>query len=76
MEKEKCLASLTMRQKVVLFYFQKGDSEKQVALKLGISTNGVHYHARHIRRKYGVHSRAQLLAKFVPAEILEACKVG
>jgi DNA-binding CsgD family transcriptional regulator len=56
--------------------FCKGDSEKQVAFKLGTSVNTVHTQARHIREKYGVHSRSRLLALFVPGEILEACKVG
>ena len=42
-----------------------GDSEKQVARKLGLSPHTVHVYVKKLYRRYGVSSRAELLAKWV-----------
>jgi DNA-binding CsgD family transcriptional regulator len=39
-----------------------GDSEKQVAAKLGLSRHTVHLYVGAIYRHFGVHSRGELLA--------------
>ena len=39
-----------------------GDSEKQVAARLQLSTATVHQHVTSIYRKFRVHSRAELMA--------------
>ncbi len=54
---------LTPAQLRVLDLFLKGDLEKQVAKKLGISQHTVHNHAREIYRAYQVHSRAELMLR-------------
>ena len=42
-----------------------GDSEKQVARKLGLSPHTVHVYVKKLYRRYGVSSRGELLAKWV-----------
>jgi DNA-binding CsgD family transcriptional regulator len=42
-----------------------GDSEKQVAAKLGLSQHTVHVYVKALYRKYGVSSRGELLAMWV-----------
>jgi DNA-binding NarL/FixJ family response regulator len=39
-----------------------GDAEKEVALKLGLSQHTVHVYVKALYRRFGVNSRAQLLA--------------
>jgi DNA-binding CsgD family transcriptional regulator len=56
---------LTVRQRQTLDRLLAGDSEKQVAAELGVSRHTVHVHIKSIYRHYGVHSRNELLAKFV-----------
>ena len=45
-----------------------GDSEKQVAAKLGLSQHTVHVYVKALYRKYGVSSRGELLAKWVKSQ--------
>jgi DNA-binding CsgD family transcriptional regulator len=40
----------------------EGDSEQQVALRLGISAHTVHEHVKRLHRRFGVSSRGELLA--------------
>jgi FixJ family two-component response regulator len=53
-----------MRQ--TLFHFLEGLSEKQVALKLGISLHTVHVYTTKLYRHFGVDSRGALVGRFVP----------
>jgi DNA-binding CsgD family transcriptional regulator len=42
-----------------------GDSEKQIALHLGLSPHTVHIYVKNLYRHYGVSSRGELFAQFV-----------
>ena len=42
-----------------------GDSEKQIAARLGVSPHTVHVYVKGLYRHYGVNSRGELLARFV-----------
>ena len=42
-----------------------GDSEKQIAHKLGVSRNTVHVYVTALYRRFDVSSRGELLAKFL-----------
>jgi DNA-binding CsgD family transcriptional regulator len=54
---------LSPRQKQTLQHLLAGDSEKQVARKLGLSQHTVHGYVKALYRRYGVSTRAELLAK-------------
>jgi DNA-binding NarL/FixJ family response regulator len=56
---------LSRRMEQTLRSLLVGDSEKQVAAKLGLSQNTVHVYVKALYKKYGVSSRAELLAKWV-----------
>jgi DNA-binding CsgD family transcriptional regulator len=56
---------LPPRVQQTLDYLLQGDSEKQVALRLGLSRATVHQYVTDLYRRFGVHTRAELLAKFV-----------
>ena len=45
-----------------------GDSEKQIAAKLGISRHTVHVYVKRLYRHYDVSSRGELLARFVSTD--------
>jgi DNA-binding CsgD family transcriptional regulator len=49
-----------------LEYLLAGDSEKQVALALGLSTHTVHSYIRKVYEAFGVATRAELIVRFVP----------
>jgi DNA-binding CsgD family transcriptional regulator len=55
---------LAPRLRPVLRYLLGGDAEKEVAAKLRLSRHTVHRYAQVIYRELGVHSRAELLAKY------------
>lgn len=42
-----------------------GDSEKQIALHLGVSPHTVHVYVKALYRRFDVSSRAELLARFI-----------
>ena len=46
-------------------YLLDGDSEKQVAIRLGLSLPTVHQYVTALYRKFGVSSRGELLARFI-----------
>lgn len=46
-----------------------GRSEKEIAHHLGLSRNTVHVYAKSIYQRYRVHSRAELLSHFLPADM-------
>lgn len=63
--RQRGLHDLTPRQKQVLRLLLTGDSEKQVAYKLGVSIPVVHDHIANLHRYFDVHSRGELLAYFI-----------
>lgn len=58
---------LSPRMEQTLRSLLNGDSEKQVATRLGVSPHTVHVYVKAIYRKYGVSSRGELLARWVGA---------
>ena len=53
---------LSPRMRQVLQCLSEGDSEKQVARRLGISPHTVHTYIKQLHRRFGVSSRGELLA--------------
>jgi DNA-binding CsgD family transcriptional regulator len=70
------LVSLSPRERQVLLLLLGGDSQKQVASKLGLSPYTVGDHLKEIYRKLGVVSRAELLSKFISGRTLTAAHGG
>jgi DNA-binding CsgD family transcriptional regulator len=62
---EPSLADLAPRQRQVLACLSEGDSEKQVAARLGIGIATVHTYVKALYRHFRVAGRAELLAWFV-----------
>jgi DNA-binding CsgD family transcriptional regulator len=58
---------LTPRQRRVYERLVAGLSEKQIANEFRISPHTVHVHVRAIYERFGVHSRAELLARHISA---------
>lgn len=58
-------SDLPPRIREVLRCFLEGDSDKQVAARLGISRNTVNEYAKRIYIHFGVSSRTELLAKWI-----------
>jgi DNA-binding CsgD family transcriptional regulator len=56
---------LSRRMEQTLRSLLGGDSEKQVAAKLGLSQHTVHVYVKQLYKKYGVSTRAELLARWV-----------
>jgi DNA-binding CsgD family transcriptional regulator len=56
---------LSPRQRQTLIALLEGDSEKEVALRLGLSVNTVHEYVTALYRHFDVSSRAELLAHFL-----------
>ena len=56
-------AGLSKRMKDTLQHLLAGDSEKEVAIKLGLSQHTVHIHVKNLYKRLGVCSRAELMAK-------------
>jgi len=54
---------LPPRLRTVLHCLLAGDSEKQVALRMGISTHTAHEHVKRLHRHFVVSSRGELLAR-------------
>jgi DNA-binding NarL/FixJ family response regulator len=54
---------ITERMKQTLQHLLAGDSEKQVAAKLGLSRNTVHVYVKNLYKYFHVYSRGELLAK-------------
>lgn len=57
--------SLTPRQQQTLQYLLAGYSEKQIAARLTLSPNTVHHYVKQLHKRFGVTSRAELLARWV-----------
>jgi DNA-binding CsgD family transcriptional regulator len=56
------LNNLTTREKQVLNIIGKGRTTKQIAEELGLSAATVGNHRKHICKKLGLHSTAELVA--------------
>jgi DNA-binding CsgD family transcriptional regulator len=54
---------LSRRQRQTLQLLLKGDIEKEVAAKLGVSRHTVHVYVKALYKHFGVSSRGELLAK-------------
>jgi len=54
---------LSPRLRLVLRSFLEGDSEKQIARRLGLSSHTIHEHAKRLHRHFRVASRAELLSR-------------
>ncbi len=50
-----------------------GLSEKEIAADRGMPRQAIHHHVRTIYRIFGVHSRSELLAKWIDRQAVEAC---
>lgn len=59
------IAALSRRRRQVLDCLLDGDSEKQAAYRLGLSTATVHEHVAALHQHFMVSSRGELLSKFV-----------
>jgi DNA-binding CsgD family transcriptional regulator len=58
-------AGLSPRHGQTLLRLLEGDSEKQVAARLGVSPHTVHVYVKALHRRFNVSSRGELLARFV-----------
>jgi DNA-binding CsgD family transcriptional regulator len=59
------LDALSRRMRQTLDALLEGDSEKQVALRLGISCETVHVYVKKLYQHFGVASRPELMAHFL-----------
>ena len=59
---EPAIGQLSPRLRQTLACLQEGDSEKQVAARLGLSYTTVHQYVKVLYRRFAVRSRAELLA--------------
>ena len=64
---ESTLAGLTKAQRRVFDLLLHGLSERDVAGRLNVSPHTIHNHTREIYRIVGVHSRPELLTRFLPS---------
>ena len=64
-------ADLPPRYRKVLFRLLAGESEKQVAFRLGLSRHTVHTYVKALHKHYGVQSRGELLARFLRHPVSE-----
>lgn len=62
---EPSLSGLAPRVRQTLEALLEGDSEKQAAARLGLSTATVHEYVIALHRHFGVASRAELMAYFL-----------
>jgi pSer/pThr/pTyr-binding forkhead associated (FHA) protein len=62
------LEVLTVAQRRVFNLLMQGQPQKRIGRELGISPHTVHNHTRVIYRAFGVHTRAELMARVRPAD--------
>ena len=65
--------TLPPRLRPVLQHLLRGEAEKQVAAKLGLSRHTVHEYIKVLYRKLNVSSRAELLAQFIEKDEPAIC---
>ena len=58
--------ALSPREREVLDVLLRGHSEKLAADRLGLSSHTVHQYVKRLFRAFGVSSRAELMAEFIP----------
>ena len=63
---ERLANELSPRQREVLTLLLRGSSVKEIARELDIKANTVNEHVKALHERFGVSSRAELLALFVP----------
>jgi len=61
----RAIPGLSRRHEETLEGLLAGDSEKQIAHKLGVSRNTVHVYVTALYRRFDVSSRGELLARFL-----------
>jgi DNA-binding NarL/FixJ family response regulator len=61
------LSTLTTREREVLTLVAEGESQKQIAMSLGISVKTVGAHMQNLLSKLGLHSRVEAVALVVRA---------
>jgi DNA-binding CsgD family transcriptional regulator len=59
------ISRLSPRQRQVLICLLEGDTEQQAARRLGLTPASVHQYVKGLYHRLGVHTRAELMAKFV-----------
>jgi DNA-binding CsgD family transcriptional regulator len=59
------ITSLSPRLRDVLACLLDGDSERQVASRLGLTRDTVHQYVKEVYRSFGINSRGELMARFV-----------
>jgi DNA-binding CsgD family transcriptional regulator len=62
---EPSASRLAPRQREVLHHLLNGDSEKQIARRLGLTPQSLHQYVKAVYRHFDVHSRAELLARWI-----------
>lgn len=65
------IPNLSRRERQVLALLLAGDGIKQISAKLGLSEHTVIEYNEELHHHFGVHSRGELLARFIPAQVLE-----
>jgi DNA-binding NarL/FixJ family response regulator len=60
------VCTLAPRLRQILLCLFEGDSEKQIAPRLGISRHTIHEYLRRLHQTFEVNSRGQLLARCAP----------
>lgn len=58
---------LTRRERETLHHLLVGRLEKQIAAAMGLSERTLHHHVTALYQKFGVQSRAELMALFLPS---------
>jgi DNA-binding NarL/FixJ family response regulator len=56
---------LSPRLRQTLEHLLRGDGEKQIAAKLGLSQHTIHVYVKSLHKHYSVCSRSELLARFI-----------
>lgn len=59
------IAGLSPRVQQTLLRMLAGDSEKEIAIRLGVSKHTIHVYVKALYRHFAVNSRGELLARFV-----------
>ena len=59
---------LSKAEERVLFLLLSGHTEKEIATNLSLSRHTIHNHTKRIYRAFGVHSRADLMTKFISSQ--------
>lgn len=69
-------SDLSPRHRQTLQRLLAGDSEKQIAVRFGVSPHTVHVYVKALYRRFDVSSRGELLARFIHAPALRDAVVA